>query len=207
MRAEWGEVEFRRSTGPIGPLEHTLAINDVRVRVERACRELGWDLLCCLRPQDLHERMASACLEPDSFFIIQRTVDRTPRKAGLFLEVEKSVKASGAVEGKLKKYTPYYRSGAYMEDFKTFGVHGMRILVVFTNELRGPSESRIEHGLESAVRTGATMARFASLESLKASHPVAVLTAELWRQPGVESPVSLFLRDSVEGGQVGGQAT
>ena len=36
MRERYGELEFRRHLGRLGSIEHLLAINDVRVRVERA---------------------------------------------------------------------------------------------------------------------------------------------------------------------------
>jgi hypothetical protein len=190
MRAQWGEDVFRRHLWRITSLDHLLAVNDVRVRIERACRDLGWNLVQSELPGDLQSRMTGTSgLDPDSYFCVARTVDGISRRAGLFLEVEKSVKAASAVERKLEKYVAFYRSGTYTREF---GLRGLRVLVVFSNEWRGPAPSRVLRGLQSAERTGATFARFSSLDDITTAPPLAVVTSPIWRQPGRAAPLALF---------------
>ncbi len=189
MRERLGEAEFRRLMVHLGPLEHLLAVNHVRVRMERACRDLGWSIKQWQHPQDLALLLRSLRLVPDAYFQVQRLVDGQVRTASFFLEMEVASKSSQVLRSKLMRYMELYYSGQYE---RLFATRGLRLLVVFANQDEGASSRRIERAMQDASRIGVTIARFAALTQLKASNPVAGLTDTLWSEPGNPKPVRLF---------------
>jgi hypothetical protein len=190
MKERYGEVPFHRQMFRLGSLEHLLGVNDVRVRVERACRDLGWTLKVWQQPEELAPLMASSVrLVPDAYFQIQREVDGQPKTSGFFLELQRAIKSSRVLESKLRRYTELYHSGRYQE---LFGTRALRILVVFTSELGRPGYRRVESALQLAEQLGITLARFASLDGLRQGEPQALLLRPVWWQPSQPEAVPLF---------------
>lgn len=190
LRERWGEEELNRQRGRRGALGHLLAVNDARVRIERACRDLGWTLKFWQRPEKLAPRLAAVKLIPDAYFQIQREVDGQPRTAAFFLELERVGKSRAVLRAKLSRYAELYYGGRYAE---IFGTRSLRLLVVF-GESAAASKRRLELAVEDAARLGVTIARFVELGDLKSGSPVDALISPLWVQPGPGEKVALFDR-------------
>ncbi len=192
MRERWGKAEFRRQMFRLGSLSHLLAVNDVRVRAERACRDLSWSLDLWQRPEELAPLLGERTrLIPDAYFTISREVDGQRKTAGFFLELQRSLKSGAALETKLRRYAELYYSGTYWRSFPT---RALRVLVVFTSELTMPADARVTRALKQAERLGITLARFASLDDVCTLEPVAMLRSPIWRRPDATAPLALFDR-------------
>ena len=171
-------------------LEHTLGVNEVFVRVSRACHDLGftltrWDYPDVLQPL-LSERTK---LAPDAYFQIQRMVDGQPRNSGFFLEYERTVRDSRVLIHKLTRYADLFHSGQFRS---LFGIRGMRVLVVYESAFNFPSTRRVSLGVAAARRIGVTLVRFSTLESIQGCSPSAMLTTPIWSKPDEAEPVSLY---------------
>lgn len=190
MRERYGDGRYRGYLTRLGSIPHLLGINDVRVRVDRACRDLGWQLRPWLRSEDLANRLAGVTtLVPDAYFQVRRTVDGIERRAGFFLELQASRKSHGILVEKLRRYADLYYGGQYAELFRT---RGLRVLVVFTDELMVSGEQRAHRAVELAEHHGFTFARFAALEQIRLAPPEGLLGAPLWLQAGKAARVPLF---------------
>lgn len=189
MRERWGEQEFRRHMTRLGSVGHLLAVNDIRVRVERACRDLGWELVEWRPPEELAPITRAEGVIPDAYFRVRRTVDGEPKTASFLLELERAAKRSVVLADKLKRYHDLYRYGRYEQ---LFGIRAMRLLVVFAAEAGSGPDRRIATGLDLARRADATFARFAELGHIKGARATDCLTAPLWRSPRHQGPVPLF---------------
>jgi hypothetical protein len=189
VRARWGEAEFRRRMTRLGSLGHLLGVNDIRVRVERACRDLGWRVALWQQPADLIAALNSRDLIPDSYFVIHRTVEGTDRTAAFFLELERAHKSSRVLHRKLIAYGDLYYSGRFQQ---IFGTRALRVLFVFAAETGGHPDRRITTAVNAARRSGVTLARFAELRTLSDLVPSDVLTANVWAAPSTESRLALF---------------
>ncbi len=190
IRELWGEEELRRYKGQLGPLHHLLAVNDLRVRVERACRDLGWNLVTWQRPEELAPLLRGVDLVPDAYFQIRRTVDGRPKTSAFFVELERAFKSSHVLRSKLVRYCDLYYSGEYERIFQT---PALRLLVVFAPSDRfAPSPTRLQQALADAERLGVTIARFQHLETIKSLSPSDCLLADVWAKPGEAQPSALF---------------
>jgi hypothetical protein len=194
MKERWGEQTFRRRMFRLGSLPHLLSINRFRVRVIRACKDLGWNLTLWQTHEDLLPTLGrSARLKanfvPDAYFRIAHPVDGEVKTASFFLELQQSLKSSGTLLRKLTRYSEFFYAGAYSQ---WAGVQGLRVQVVFTSERFSKAETRVRHALQQAEAAGVSLVRFVTLEELCAGSPAEVLTAPLWWKPGQSSPVPLF---------------
>lgn len=148
LRMEFGydDIAWTTKSNDVGQpfLEHTLAINDVRVAVMLACRQtkdfvlLDWrseaqmkadyDRVTITPPKG---RAAHISLIPDSFFVVQ-----TPQgKAPFFLEVDRGTETTGRFQTKILAYQAYIQSGAYQQ---RYGFKSIRVLTT------APSLKRLE---------------------------------------------------------------
>ncbi len=189
LRQLLGEVEFRRLRGHLGPLQHLLAVNEVRVRVLRGCRDLSWSLVRWQRPHELLPLLRAEDLLPDAYLQVQRTVDGQNRTAGFFLELERAAKSSQVLASKLRRYRELYYSGRYAQ---LFGTRALRLLVVFAGSPRQSGDPRVEEAVEQARKLGVSIARVVALDTLKCLPPTACLNEPVWFGPGSCGPVALF---------------
>lgn len=145
LRSELGydDISWTAKSHDVGQpfLEHTLAINDVRVAVTLACKTHGFTLLEWRSEADLkgeYDRVTiqqrngskqSVSLIPDSFFAVQ-----TPRgKAPFFLEVDRGTETTGRFQDKIRAYQAYVQTGAYE---KRYGYKSVRVLTVAFSQKR-----------------------------------------------------------------------
>src|SRR5205823_8699894 len=78
LREYWGDETIRSYMIAPGSIIHLLAINEIRVRVIRACNELGFSLVEWSRSEDLAPLLQNQGIIPDAYFKIQRMVDGEP---------------------------------------------------------------------------------------------------------------------------------
>ena len=178
LRQVWGEAEVQRQMGRLGPIPHLLAVNDVRVRVERACVELGWQLIRWDTPEQLAEVDLQGLL-PDAYFQIRRLVEGRPLTSAFFLEVERATKSHRVLRSKLERAFTLQSSGRYEH---LFGTKALRLLVVF-DTLEADARRRTRAGLAAARDIGVPNVRFGYLPALKTTPPIECLIGRRWLAP------------------------
>jgi hypothetical protein len=171
-------------------LDHNLGVNEVYVRVSRACQDLGFNLLRWDGPEILQPLLSQRTrLAPDAYFHIQRNVDGQSRNSGFFVEYERTVRDSSILVHKLTRYADLFHSGGFRN---LFGIRGIRVLVVYESTFNYPSSKRVVQGLATSRRIGVTLSRFTSLEALQSCTPSEMLTEPIWHKPDESQPVSLY---------------
>jgi hypothetical protein len=159
-------------------LEHTLAINTVRVAIAKACALQGWQLLTWQGENDLKAayervtirtgggRMREISLIPDSYFVLE-----TPRgKAHFFLELDRGTMTTTRFKSKIEAYQVYYQSGAYQRRYET---RSLRVLTVTLSEIRAENLRQV-----SEEAGGKQRYWFTVLEKIQ---PQSVLNVPIWR--------------------------
>lgn len=191
MRAEAGKAVLAGAHQRAGTVAHTLAVNEVRVRALRACRELDWTLAGWRGPVELAPLLRGEQLIPDAYFQVLRSdpVLGQTRTAGFFVELERAYKSSRVLCAKLEKYVALYDSGRYRE---LFGTRSLRLLVVCCGDAGVAATTRVRSGLGEARRADASFSRFTSLEAIEQLPPRGLLVDPIWGAPGDERPVALF---------------
>jgi hypothetical protein len=179
-----------RTPRSLALLEHNLGVNDIRVRVERAVRELNWSLTAWLDPSTLQPLLSTRSnLVPDAYFQIARPVDGSTRQSGLFLEYERTIRPSAVLTNKLTRYADMYHSGYFRQKF---GIRGMRVLIVYKSDLTVSSDKRVQLGLQTAKRVGFPLVRFTTTEHINSSSGKDLLLKPIWYKPDEAEPVPLY---------------
>lgn len=193
LRSELGydHITWTSKSRDVGQpfLEHTLAINDIRVAVTVACRAHGYSLLDWRSEADLkgsydrvsiQERSGGkqlVSLIPDSFFVVQ-----TPKgKAPFFLEVDRGTETTTRFQSKIRAYQAYVQSGAYE---KRYGYKSVRVLTVAFSQKRRESLKMVTGEVGGKERYW-----FALHGEIT---PKSVFDAPLWTTAGSEERISLF---------------
>lgn len=181
IRAKFGDEMFRRHMTKLGSLPHLLAVNDVRVRVERGCHDLGLNLRQWRTADELALHMPEKNLVPDGYF----TVERNGQVMRFFLELERAQKSLQAVGGKLSRYADFSR--------RTADGHNDSLLVLFVfDESLHPNSRRVEATQREAERMGLFFPRLVDLQRLQALSAADCLTRPIWLAPGYDSPITLI---------------
>lgn len=193
LRSERGydDITWTSKTLDVGQqfLEHTLAINDVRVAITLACRSAGYALVEWRSEADLkgkYDRVGiqqrdgskeTLSLIPDSFFVIQ-----TPRgKAPFFLEMDRGTETTSRFQTKIRAYQAYVQSGMYEQ---RYGYKSVRILTVVLSEKRLESLKNVTEAVGGKERYW-----FALHGEIT---PQSVFHTPLWRAAGSDSSLPLF---------------
>jgi len=125
-----GEEEARSRLQRLPAVEHALAVNLFRARVEVSARTHA---LSVVRWEDELDvaHLAKDHVVPDAFFVLGRTVDGKVRHAGFMLEMEIAPVGRGHWRKRLEAYADFYYSGMYEQ---AFGTRSFRLLVVVKEE-------------------------------------------------------------------------
>jgi len=173
LRDTHGEQAFKASLFRLGPLEHQLALNDVRIRAEKDGVVDRWR-----RPEELVQRLGPK-LQPDAYFRVQGEGKVT----GHFLELQRSLKSHRVLLSKLARYQQLFTS-------EGFHNQAMKVLVVFTTEYNRTGQQRVVHALKNTPDRYPFVS-FAGLDAIKALPAGSFYTAPIWFQPGSTQPVGL----------------
>lgn len=182
LRAERGlDVEWSSHTKQVGLpfLEHTLAINTVRVAIVQACQQnpdfavLEWrsegDLKADYDYVSIRSEMGktmSVSVIPDSYFVLQ-----TPRGiAHFFLEQDMGSMTTKRFKQKILAYQAYYANGLYEKRYQT---KSLRVLTITS------SQARVDSLLRSTEEAGGKQ-RF-WFTTLAQATPDHILTAPIWQ--------------------------
>jgi len=192
LQAERGiDVQWGKRSKDISTqfLEHTIAINTVRIAVAKTCAiDEQFVLLEWRGENDLKAdydrvtirrddgRMQSVSLIPDSYFVLE-----TPRgKAAFFLELDRGTMTTKRFKTKILAYQVYYESGAYQRRFQT---KSLRVLTVTTSHARLENLKRVTEEAGGKLRFW-----FSTLTHMLPEH---VLTAPIWELATQSEPKSL----------------
>ncbi len=167
-----GEQAFKAALFRLGPLEHQLALNDVRIRAEKDGGVDRWR-----RPEELAQRLGPK-LQPDAYFRVQGE-----KVMGFFVELQRSLKSHRVLLSKLARYQQLFAS----EGFHSLA---MRVLVVFTTEYNRMGQQRVAQAVKN-TSDRYPFVYFASLDAIKALPVGSFYTAAIWYQPGSTQSVSL----------------
>jgi hypothetical protein len=189
LTERWGEEVVKRHLSEPGSLGHLLGINDVAVRIRRACYELGFTLRFWQRSQDVEPILRADQLVPDAYAQVVRETESGPKTAAFFLELQHANRNVKVLRSKLERYGRLYYGGRYEQ---LFGTRSLRLLFVFSGASGSPPSHRVRAGVAEASSTGVSFARFAALDVLRALAPAEVLTAPVWHTPTKPEPVALF---------------
>lgn len=194
LQAERGmEVQWGKRTKDISAqfLEHTIAINTVRIAVAKACGAgTPYTLLEWRGENDLkadydrvtirkdNGRLQTVSVIPDSYFALD-----TPRgKAALFLELDRGTMTTKRFKTKILAYQVYYESGAYQRRFQT---RSLRVLTVTTSSARLENLKRVTEEAGGKLRYWfSTLDQMCGKEMLTA--PIWELATQNNRQPLVD---------------------
>jgi hypothetical protein len=174
------DLVWSRETKELGTqfLEHTLAINSVRIAVTKAAQQAGFTLVIWLGESDLKSdydrvnirtdggRLKSVSLIPDSYFVLE-----TPKgKAAFCLELDRGTMTTQRFKTKVLAYQAYYQSGDYQRRYQT---RSLRVLTVTLSEVRAANLQRVTEAAEGKQRFW-----FAVLNAISAE---TVLVAPIWK--------------------------
>jgi hypothetical protein len=182
LQAELGlEVTWSRESKQVTSqfLEHTIAINSVRVAVAKACeQQTGFKLLTWKGENDLKAdydyvsirttggRVKSVSVIPDSYFVLE-----TPRgQAHFFLELDRGTMTTQRFKTKVLAYQAYYQGGGYQ---RRYSARSLRILTVTTSYARAMNLQRITEEAEGKQRFW-----FTTLEQVT---PETTLANSIWK--------------------------
>lgn len=193
LRAYRGEdnPRWQRGDRPLKTdfIAHTMAINDMRVAVTRACTTLGYGLVEWRSESALKTgyarvvaRMASGRLRrlpvvPDSYFVLDTPLGR----AHFFLEVDRGTEKRTQFQAKIEAYLEYYASGAYET---RYGTKSLRIVTVV------PSPQRLLQ-LQDVTEAVSGKRRFWFALATDIA-PTTVLAAPIWHIAGETQPEPLI---------------
>lgn len=166
-------------------LEHTLAINDVRIAIAQACEQHDWSILTWKGENDLkaaYDRVIlptksgksqSVSVIPDSYFIVY-----LPGRGvyNFFMELDRGSMTLDRFRNKMMAYVAYYKSGKYEQRFR---YKGFRVLTVVDTV----SPQRVENLVKQTETVPAIGNRFwfAHLPALAADN---ILTQPVWHKAG-----------------------
>lgn len=182
------EIKWKRKYNEIEHyyLEHSLAINDIRVAFTVAAREKGfslewipeWELKALKeRVEDPEREGRHIAITPDAYVVLKGK----GRKACFFLEVDRATEANKRFKQKVKGYVEYVRTKKYQERYKT---ESLRVLVVTT------TKKRLQNLMDTTQSVDG--ASFFWFTTLKEANNENVLTEPIWVLPNKEEKKSLL---------------
>lgn len=170
-------------------LEHTLAINTVRVAVAKAAEDQGYAVLVWRGENEIKAdydyvtirgqsgRIQSVSVIPDSYFVLA-----TPKgKAHFFLELDRGTMTTQRFKTKILAYQVYYGSGAYQRRYET---RSLRVLTVTSGSGRA---ANLQHVTEEAE--GKQRYWFTTLDQVT---PQSVLSEPIWQMATARGPRRLI---------------
>lgn len=174
-------------------LEHTFAINEVRIRVTLACQKNGFELVTWKGENEIkagYDRVAvpgkaeSVALVPDSYFVV-----KVPNKgtSHFFLELDRGTMDLDRFREKVEAYVSYQKSGAFE---RRYSAKSFRVLTIV--DPRNSDGKLRTRNLKMITETVAGIGRrfwFAPLPTLTSEN---VLTSPAWQLPNDSNLATLL---------------
>jgi len=119
-------------------LEHTLAVNDVRVAFTISARSLGyklnwipeWDLKALKeKVRDPENPGKTLAVTPDGYFILKGE----GKEARFFIEADRATETNRRWKDKIRGYVEYVKTGQY---YKRYNAESLRVLTITTTQER-----------------------------------------------------------------------
>jgi predicted DNA-binding transcriptional regulator len=184
---EQRQIADKLWTGEVGQefLNHTLAINDVRIAFTIGCHLAGYTLVSWLTEfhlkadydrvpvRDAQGRIRQVSLIPDGYGVLE-----TPRgRAAFFLEMDRGTMTTSRFQTKIKAYREYVRSNRYTERYQS---KSLRVLTVV------PSQKRLLNLKQSAEPIELPNERLFWFAVQQDIHAQSVLHDPIWQLAGSE---------------------
>jgi hypothetical protein len=182
LQAEFGkDIDWQPSHKDVSTqfLEHTLAINEVKIAITLGCQSNSdFELLDWLSESDLKAdydrvtiRLSSGknkaiSLIPDSYFALSTPLGQSH----CFLELDRGTMTVKRFKEKILAYQQYYKTGLYQERYQT---RSLRILTVTTSEVRANNLKEAAEELNGKQRFW-----FTTLEQLQEN---SILFDPIWQ--------------------------
>lgn len=171
-------------------LEHTTALNDVRIAVEQGSAQQGWKVECWLSERNLkaaYDRVVvrghkqRVAVVPDGYFRLYIPDRGTSH---FFLELDRGTMTLDRFQDKIRAYVSYYKSGQYTQRYQSRGFRMMTIVA-------GVGRGRLTNLLQSAAQIQGIGRRFWFIH-LDDVEPQTVLTSPVWQVAGDITVQPLF---------------
>ena len=174
-------------------LEHTLAINDVRIAITEFCGRVGWALDTWKTDSDLkadYDRVyvrdhrgkpKDVSLIPDGYFMVTIPERGTAR---FFLELDRGTMTLERFRLKVEAYIAYYRTQGFEQ---RYNAKGFRVLTIVDT----PSTTRLENLLSGTAQVPQIGRRFwfCHFTSITSNN---VFDASIWSVAGGDPPKDFF---------------
>ncbi len=172
-------------------LNHLMAISEVHLAVEKACKNAGYKLTAWLTDNQLrsrdvkmrvYSRRSAPSLIPDGYFAVSIPNVGTTH---CFLELDRGMMSIPRFTEKVRAYIEFYKSEQFA---KHFGAKGFRVLTV----VDAAGEGRVNNLKNATARVPAIGRRFwfAHLNGISAE---TVLAAPIWSIADGESNIPLIV--------------
>lgn len=171
-------------------LEHTLALNNVRIAIEQGSQQRGWVVTTWRSERDLKAdydrvivpgRKRRVALVPDGYFVLHMP-GREP--SHFFVELDRGTMTCARFQDKVRAYVAYYKSGQYKQRYRS---PGFRLLTVVAGVGRG----RLHSLMQATSQVGGIGRRFwfAHLDDVDSQ---TILSGAIWQVAGDETAQTLF---------------
>ena len=183
------EIKWNEKYNKVEPffIEHTLAINDVRIAFLKAVLETKDYTLFWFNEQEVKawkEKVddpensgKTFPITPDAFLYLMGK----DKKAYYFLEVDRATESNRRWRDKIKGYVEYVKSGKYQARFKT---EALRVLTISTSKERVANLIKTTQSVENAY-----FFLFATFEQIKDRN---IIFKPVWKTTGKEGLISLL---------------
>lgn len=194
LRQRYPEEAIRRRLGVRGPLEHTLEVNRLRIRLMQACQATKVQLSVWLDETDLEPLRPQFGLLPDGYFEIRELRDGCLVAQSYFVELDRSMQSVQTLQRKLARYEQLIGSGESIPGGTMACDQAAILVAIMSTSVRSADARRKE--LERRLRASGDMAMpivVAYADDLLAVPPAEVLYAPLWRRLGSSAKTALLL--------------
>ena len=183
------EIKWNEKYNKVEPffIEHTLAINDVRIAFLKAVLETKDYTLFWFNEQEVkawkekvddpEDSSKTLPITPDAFLYLMGK----DKKAYYFLEVDRATESNRRWRDKIKGYVEYVKSGKYQARFKT---EALRVLTISTGKERIANLIKTTQSVENAY-----FFLFATLDQVKGDN---IIFKPVWKTTGKEGLISLL---------------
>lgn len=174
-------------------LEHTLAVNELRITIQAAAELYGHHLLSWVTDKELRTRTMKDVVDdplgggkipivPDGWGQLQLS---TGQKFSFFVEVDRATEDRKQFQRKVRGYLAYWESGAYLKRYQS---KSMTVLTVVATGEGSKRVAQLKAWTEGQSHLGRrdTFQDLFWFTDLAAATQEAILTGPIWKIAGME---------------------